>query len=44
MGNVTKLLVDGFKWVSNTSRFKKEFIENYSQDNDKVYVVEIDVQ
>ena len=29
------LPVDGFKWVENTSRFRKDFTENYSEDSDE---------
>ena len=42
MDNVMK--VAGFKWVENTSQFSKDFIENYNEDGDEVYFLEIDVQ
>ena len=32
-----KLLVDGFKWVENTSQFIKDFLENYNDDSDEGY-------
>ena len=34
----------GFKWFENTSQFKKDFIENYNEDSDKGYFLEVDVQ
>ena len=38
-----KFSVDGFKWVKNTSQFKKDFIKNYSEDNDEGYFLEADI-
>ena len=38
-----KLPVDGFRWVENTSKFNKNFIENYREDVDEVYFLEVDV-
>ena len=38
-----KLLVNGFKWVEDTSEIKEEFIKNYDQNNDKGYILEVDV-
>ena len=37
MGNVTK-------WVENTSQFSCNFIENYDEDSDEGYFLEVDVQ
>ena len=42
IGNVTK--VWGFKWVENTSQFSKDFIENYNEDSDEGYFLEVVVQ
>ena len=39
-----RLPVDGFKWVENTSQFSKNFIENYNEDKDEGYFLEVDVQ
>ena len=39
-----RLSVDGFKWVENTSQFSKNFIENYNEDKDEGYFLEVDVQ
>ena len=33
-----------FKWVENTSQFRKDFIEDYIEDNDAGYFHEVDVQ
>ena len=35
MCNFTKVALDGFKWVKNTSQFYKDFIENYSEDSEE---------
>ena len=43
MGNVTKGTLGGFKWVENTSEFNKD-IENYNEEIDIEYFLEIDVQ
>ena len=44
MGNVSKLLVDGFKWVEKKiSRFNERFIKNYNEDSDRGYFLEVDV-
>ena len=39
-----KLPVDSFKWVENASQFDKDFIENYNEDSDEGYILEIDIQ
>ena len=39
-----KLPVWGFKWVENTSQFSKDFIENYNEDSDEGYFLEVVVQ
>ena len=44
MGNVTNVVVDGFKWVENTSQFNKDFIKNYNEDSDDGYFLDVDVQ
>ena len=38
-----KLSVGGFKWVECTSQFSKDFIENYNEDSDEGYFLEVDV-
>ena len=44
MGNSRKLPVSGFKWVEDTSQLSKDFIENFNEDSDEVYFLEVDVQ
>ena len=39
-----KLLVNGFKWKTNMSKFNEEFIKNYGEDSDKGYILEVDVK
>ena len=39
-----KVPVNGFKWVEYTSQFNKDFIENYNEDSDEGYFLEVDVQ
>ena len=38
------MVSSGLKWVRNTSQINKVFIENYSADSDKRYVLEIAAQ
>ena len=40
----SKLPVNGFKWVKNTSKIDEEFIKNYDEDSDKGYILEVDVK
>ena len=44
MGNVSKLPVNGFKWVEDTSKINEEFIKNYNENNQKGYILEVDVK
>ena len=39
-----KLSVNGFKWVEDTSRINEEFIKNYTENNNKGYILEVDVK
>ena len=39
-----KLPVNGFKSVNDTSEINEEFIKNYNEDNDKGYILEVDVK
>ena len=39
-----KLPVNGFKWVADISRIYEEFIKNYDENNDKGYILEVDVK
>ena len=43
MGNSQKLSVHGFKWVENTSQFRKYFIENFNENSDEGYFFETNV-
>ena len=36
--------VNDFKWVEDTSQFTKDFMENYNEDKDESYFLEVDVQ
>ena len=38
------LLLGTFKWVEETSQFSKDFIENYNEDKDIGYFLEVDLQ
>ena len=44
MGNVSKLPVNNFKWVEDTSRINEEFIKNYNENSNKGYILEVDVK
>ena len=39
-----KLAVYGFEWVKNISQFSEDIIENYNEDSNKRYFLEVDVQ
>ena len=39
-----KLPVDGFKWKKNVSKFNEDFIKNYDEDDDKGYILKVDVK
>ena len=39
-----KLLVNGFKWANDLSRFNEAFIKNYNQNSDVGYFLEVDVE
>ena len=39
-----KLPVNNFKWVEDTSKINEEFIKNYSDNNKKGYILEVDVK
>ena len=36
------LPVNGFKWKTNAFKFDEEFIKNYGEDSNKVYIPEVD--
>ena len=38
-----KLPVNGFKWFEN-NEINEEFIKNYDENNDKGYILEVDVK
>ena len=37
------LLLGTFKWVEETYQFSKDFIENYNEDKDIGYFLEVDL-
>ena len=39
-----KLPVNGFKWIEDTPKINEEFIKNYDGNNDKGYILEVDVK
>ena len=39
-----RLPVNGFKWKKNVSKSYEEFIKNYDEDNNKGYILEVDVE
>ena len=36
--------VNDFKWIEDTSKINEEFIKNYDENNDKGYILEVDVK
>ena len=43
-GLYSKLPVNDFKWIENTSQFSKYFLGNYYEVGDNGYFLEVDVQ
>ena len=39
-----KLLVNGFKWVKELSKFSKSFIKGYDENSDREYFFDVDVE
>ena len=39
-----KLLLNGFKWRKNTSKFNENFIKYYDENSDIGYIIEADVE
>ena len=39
-----KLLVNGFKWENDLSRFNENFIKNYNENSDVGYFHEVDIE
>ena len=39
-----RLPVNGFKWKKSVSKSYGEFIKNYDEDNNKGYILEVDVE
>ena len=39
-----KLPVNGFKWLEDTSEINEEFIKNFDENNNKGYILEVDVK
>ena len=44
MSNVKKLPADGFKWIKKLSEFNEDFIKNYDENNNKGYILQVDVE
>ena len=40
----TTLLVNGFKWENDLSRFNENFIKNYNENSDVGYFLEVDIE
>ena len=38
-----KLLVNGFKWVKNLSKYNEIFIKDYNENSDIGYFLEVDI-
>ena len=39
-----KLPVNGFKWIKDVTKIDEQFIRNYNENNDKGYILEVDVK
>ena len=42
--NVMKIVIKGFKWKKNLSKFDDEFIKKYDEESNKGYIPEVDVE
>ena len=38
------MVLNGFKQLEDTSEINEEFIKNYDENNDKGYILEVDVK
>ena len=36
--------LNSFKWIKKLSEFNEDFIKNYDENNDKGYILEVDVE
>ena len=39
-----RLPVNAFKWMKHLSEFGQRFVKNYDENNDKGYILEVDVE
>ena len=39
-----KLPVNNFEWIKDVSQFNEDFINNYNEEGDEGYFIEVDVQ
>ena len=39
-----ELPIKGFKWINKLSELNEDFIKNYNDNNDKGYILEVDVE
>ena len=44
MGNVWKIVWNCFKSIKKLSKFNEDFIKNYSENSNKEYIFELDVE
>ena len=44
MDNVSKIPINGFKWVKNLSKLNEDFIKKYDENSDKGYFLEVDIE
>ena len=38
-----KVPIDGFKWVEETSQFKRDFMKSHNEESNGVYFLEVEV-
>ena len=38
-----KLPLHSFKWVNQAPQFRKDYLENYNEDSDEGYFLEVDI-
>ena len=43
MGNVTKIPVNNFEWIEDTSKFNEDLTKSYNEQSDEGYFHKVDI-
>ena len=44
MGNVTKIPVNNFEWIEDTSKFNEDLTKSYNEQSDEGYFHKVDIK